>query len=64
MQFHILIKAPKFELYVVWCGSKNGYQKDICLTQIGLHAHITMTIFNLTANTIAGNLYDPFNKHE
>ena len=58
MQFLILIKAPKFEWFVLWCGSKNGYQKDICLKEIGLHAHITMTILNLIANTIAGNLYD------
>jgi hypothetical protein len=25
-----LTKTPIFEWYVVWCGSKNGYQKHMC----------------------------------
>ena len=29
---------PIFEWYVVWCGFKNGHQKDICLKEIGLRA--------------------------
>ena len=27
-----------FERHVVWCSPKNGYQKDVCLEEIGLHA--------------------------
>ena len=26
-----LNRAPTYEWYVVWCGSKNGYQKDMYL---------------------------------
>ena len=26
-----MIMTPKFEWYVVWGGSKNAYQKDMCL---------------------------------
>lgn len=34
-----LIRMHVFEWYVVWCGSKNGCQEDMCLTKkIGLHA--------------------------
>ena len=29
-----LIEAPIFEWYVVWCGSKYGYQKDMCSKRI------------------------------
>ena len=39
-----------FEWYVVMCGSKNGYQKDMCLTKIGLHAHNMITILDSTVN--------------
>ena len=30
--------GPRFEWYVVRCGSKNGFQKDTCSKEIGLHA--------------------------
>ena len=33
-----LIWKPIFEWYVARCGSKNGYKKDMCLTEIGLRA--------------------------
>ena len=26
--------APIFELFVVWCGSKNGHQEDMCSKEI------------------------------
>ena len=64
MQFHISIRASIFEWYVVWCGSKNGYQKDICLIEIGLHAQTLTTILSSTASTIERNLYDHFNKRK
>jgi hypothetical protein len=35
-----LIRTPIFELYVLWWGSKNGYQKDMSLREIGLPAKI------------------------
>ena len=33
-----LIRTPVIEWYVVWCGTKNGYQKGMCLKEVGLHA--------------------------
>ena len=27
-----------FELHIVQCSSKNGYQEDMCFKEIGLHA--------------------------
>ena len=36
--------TPIFEWYVVRCGSKNGYQEDMCLEEIGLRAQIIITI--------------------
>jgi hypothetical protein len=39
-------RIPIFELFVIWCGSKNGYQKGImCLLNIGLHPKNMITIF-------------------
>ena len=31
-----LIRTPIFQWCVVYYGSKNGYQKDMCLKEIGL----------------------------
>ena len=33
-----LIETPIVEWYAVWCGYKNGYQKDMCSKKIGLYA--------------------------
>ena len=41
-----LIRTLIFELYVVWCASKNGYQKDMCLKEIGLHAQNMISILD------------------
>ena len=29
---------------MVWCDSQTGYQKDMCLIKIGLHAQNTISI--------------------
>ena len=46
--------TPIFEWYVVWCGYKNEYQKDMCLKEIGLYAQNMITILSLTINMIGG----------
>ena len=38
--------TPIFEWCVVRCESKIGYQKDICLKEIQLHAHNLLAILN------------------
>ena len=50
--------TPIFEWYLVWCGYKNEYKKDMCLKEIGLHAQNMITIVSLTINMIGGDLYD------
>ena len=35
-----LIRTPIFEWFVVWCGSKNGYQTYMFLKEIGLHTQL------------------------
>ena len=39
-----------FEWYVGRCGSKNGYQEDICLKEIGLCAKNMINIIGSTLN--------------
>ena len=50
-----LNKTPLFEWYMVRCGSKNGYQKDTCLKETGLHVQsmiiIPGFIVNMTVDT-------------
>ena len=36
---------------MVWCGSKNGYQKDMCLKEIGQRAEM-MAILGSIGNII------------
>ena len=48
--------TPIFEWYVVWCGYKNEYKKDMCLKEIGLHAQNMITKFNNQYDW--GDLYD------
>ena len=43
---------------MVWCGSKNVHQKDMCLKEIGLHAQNKISILGSTINIIGGNQYD------
>ena len=49
-----LYQTPIFEWYVVRCGSKNRYQNDLCLKEIGLHAQNMVTILGSTVNIIGG----------
>jgi hypothetical protein len=53
-----LNQAPIFELDTVWCGSKNGYQKDLCLQEIGVHAQNMIVNLGSIANHDWGDLYD------
>ena len=41
-----LIEVPIFEWYMIWCGSKNGYQKDTCSKEIGLLAQNMINVLN------------------
>ena len=62
-----LIRTPILKWYVVCCGSKNIYQKDMCLKEIGLHAQNITTILVSIVNIKAGGgggLMWPFNEHK
>jgi hypothetical protein len=50
-----LIKTPTSKWYVVWCSSKNGQQKDMCLEEIGLHAQNMNLILGLIVHIILTN---------
>jgi hypothetical protein len=39
---------------VVWCGSKNRYQKDMCLKESGLCTHNIISIVGPIINMIKG----------
>jgi hypothetical protein len=47
-----------FEWYVDRCGSKNGYQKDICVKGIGLHTQKMITVLILIVDIIGETYYD------
>ena len=48
-------RAPIFEWYLVRCCSKNGYIKDVCLKEIGLHAqNMIITILSSIVDIIGG----------
>jgi hypothetical protein len=49
--------TPIFEWHVVWCGSKNGYKKHMCLKAIRLHAQNMRAIMNSIAKLIGGGTY-------
>ena len=54
-------------MYVGRCGSKNGYQKDMCLEDIGLCAQNMITMIGSIVNIIwkgGGGVYIPCNEHE
>ena len=46
------VMTPIFEWYVDRSGSKNGYEKDTCLREIGPHAQNMISILNSTTNII------------
>jgi hypothetical protein len=41
-----LNQPPTFAWHVIWCSSKNEYQKDICVKEIGLRAQNMTTILS------------------
>ena len=48
----IVIWTPRFEWYVVKCGSKNKHQRDKCLKDTELRAQDMITIQGSTVNMI------------
>jgi hypothetical protein len=53
-----LIMTPTLESYVIWSGSKNGYQKDMCSKEIGLRAQSMITSLGAISQHNWGYLYD------
>ena len=45
---------PFSEWYAVGCSSKNGYQKDVYLKEIGLHVQNVIIILSSRINIIGG----------
>ena len=41
--------TPIFEWYVIWCGFKNRYQKDMCLKEVGLCIQNVIIILRLNS---------------
>ena len=54
---------PMFEWYVIWCGCKDGYHKDMCLKRVRLHAQNMITILGSIVNIIGRHIW-PFNEHK
>ena len=50
-------QTPTCEWYVVWCGSKNGYQKDMRSKEIGQCAQNMITILGSLVKSIRGGAY-------
>ena len=55
--------TPTFEWCMVWCGSKNGYQEDMCLKEFGPHAQNMITILDSIIHIIRAPI-SSFNEHE
>ena len=49
-----LNQTPISEWYVVRCGSKSGYQKDMCLKGIRLRSQNMITILGPIVNVLGG----------
>ena len=49
--------TPIIEWYIVRCGSKNGYQKHMCLKVIGLCDHNILTILGSIVVYMIGGTY-------
>jgi hypothetical protein len=56
--FTYLNQTPIFDWYVIRCGSKNKYQKDMCLKESELHAQNMITILGSIVINIMGDVYD------
>jgi hypothetical protein len=48
---------------VVWCGSKNGYQKDMSWKEIGLRAKNVIILLSSVVNTIEVTIWS-FDEYE
>ena len=46
--------TPACKFYVVWYGSKNAYQKDMCFEEIEVHAQNRIIILSSIVNVIDG----------
>lgn len=53
-----VISTPIFKWYVIRCGSKNRYQKDVCSEEIGPHAQNLTAFLGSIVNIIRGDIYD------
>jgi hypothetical protein len=53
-----------FQWHVVWCGSKNTYQKDMFVKEIRLHVENMITILDPYSQLNKGDLNDHVNEHE
>jgi hypothetical protein len=49
-----LTRTLVFEWYVVWCGFKNGWHKDMFLKGIGSHAQTMIAILGSMVNIFEG----------
>ena len=48
-------RTTLFEWYVVKCGFKSGYRKDVCFEEIGLcHAQCMLIVLDPIVNIIGG----------
>jgi hypothetical protein len=53
--FYLILKTHKtLGIIRIWCGSKEGHQKGMCLVKIGLHAQNILTILGWIVNMISG----------
>lgn len=61
-----LIRIPMFEWFVVWCGSKNGYKKDMCIKREWIACSGFVAILCSIVIIIeegGGEALRPFNEH-
>ena len=55
MPNNLVTYLNQIPIYVVWCGSNNGYQKGImCLKEIGIHAQNMITVLGTIVNITGG----------
>jgi hypothetical protein len=49
-----------FEWYVVWCGSNNGYQKEMCLKRLDLVPINMIIVLDSIVYIFGGHIRDTF----
>ena len=64
IQSLFLLEHPMSKWYVVWCGSKNKYQKDTCLKEVKIYAKNLISKLDSIVSIIGGGPIRPFNEHE